>query len=88
MMWKTKHINEMVDLWQNGLGDSVKQRIPDCVDPKSFVGGTILKRFMPNFVMIDFASARKCHTIYELNRLIPQQLTDMEQLTVALENFS
>jgi hypothetical protein len=79
MMWNNVHRPEMAKLWANGLGDAVKTRIPACVDPTSFVGGTILKRFLPNFVMIDFASSFKCGTIYKLNESIPTQLTDWEK---------
>jgi len=49
--------------------------------------GAILKRFLPNFVMIDFASERKCQTIYELNRLIPQEMTKMELLMIEMRKL-
>jgi hypothetical protein len=87
MMWQPRHVNEMQRLWAGGMGDAVKARLPECVDPASFVGGPVLKRFLPNFVMVDFAGTRKCQTIFDLNASIPTELTRMEQLMIALRNF-
>ena len=72
-MWQAPNVSELARLWAGGLGDAVKERIPACVDPASFTGGTVLKRFLPNIVMIDFASPRKCQTIFELNRARQQK---------------
>lgn len=87
-MWRGGHVGEMQQLWANGMGDAVKERIPACVDPASFAGGTILKRFLPNIVMIDFASPRKCQTIFDLNFAIPTELTKYEQLMIKLKDFA
>lgn len=87
MMWKPKYQDLMFDLWQQGLGDAVKERAPAKVDPKSFVGGTIYKRFLPNFVMIDFANTSRCQTIFNLNNKMPKELSDYEQAMIALNNF-
>lgn len=83
MMWKGKNADRMMALWHGGLGDAVKARTPACVDPASFAGGTVLKRFLPNIVMIDFASPDKCALIYNLNFAIPTQLTALEQQLIA-----
>jgi hypothetical protein len=85
MMWQAPHVSELQQLWQDGLGQAVKSRIPPNVDPTSFIGGTVLKRFLPNIVMIDFASRNKCQTIFGLNRLIPTQLTNLERAAINLE---
>ncbi len=78
-MWQRKHRDELRELWRGGMGEVVKERIPLCVDPASFAGGAILKRFLPNIVMIDFASPRKCRTIFNLNKMIPAALVELEQ---------
>ena len=77
-MWEPKHVNEMQQLWTDCMGDAVKERIPRSVNPSSHSSATVLKRFLPNFVMIDFASPRKCKTIYDLNYLIPIELSTWE----------
>lgn len=83
MMWKRKHVGEMEQLWRDGLGRAVRTRIPTNVDPASFSGGPILRRFMPNIVMIDFADTRKCKTIYKLNELTATEMTRYEQNLMA-----
>jgi hypothetical protein len=61
------------------MGTAVKARIPEMIDPASFVGGTIIKRFLPNIIMIDFASLNKCRIIFRLNKSIPTDLAELEQ---------
>jgi len=87
VMWQPQNITELQRLWSSGMGDAVKERIPDCIDASSYVGGLILKRFLPNIVMIDFASPRKCQTIFDLNRAIPTELTKMEQLMIEIRKL-
>jgi hypothetical protein len=84
-MWERKHRNEMRELWQEGVGDLVKRRIPLDVDPSDYGGGAVMKRFLPNMVMIDFASPRKCQIIYKLNTMIPTALTDLERSSMEEE---
>ena len=55
---------------------SIESRLADYVDPTSHVYGTVLKAFMPNIVMIDFADPKKCKTIYELNQAASTSLTN------------
>ena len=84
MMWKTPHQAEMAKLWADGMGDAVKERTPMMVDITQPLPGPILKRFLPNFVMIDFADDQKCQAIYNLNKAIPTELTKFEELMWAL----
>jgi len=42
--------------------------------------GGVLKAFMPNFVMIDFADAGKCRTIYDMNSVAATALTSAAQI--------
>lgn len=83
MIWRQKRMCALEQLWRDCLGRAVRTRIPNNVDPASFSGGPILRRFMPNFVMIDFADTRKCRTIYRLNELTATEMTRYEQNLMA-----
>jgi hypothetical protein len=78
-MWEPKHRQELRDLWQAGMGTAVKARAPEGIDPDTIAGGAIFKRFLPNIIMIDFASPNKCRTIFRLNQLIPTDLVGLGQ---------
>lgn len=81
-MWTGTNVAALQKLWLNGLAESIQTRIAKHVDPTSFASGTILKSFMPNIVMIDFADAAKCKTIYDLNHV---GATELVKASVALE---
>src|SRR5688500_2562407 len=74
-MWSTKNVNKLRALWENGLAESIESRIAKHVDPTSYASAPILKAFMPNIVMIDFADENKCAQIYDLNRVAATELT-------------
>jgi hypothetical protein len=74
-MWSVKNVKKLRKLWQNGLAESIESRIASNVDPTSYASATILKAFMPNMVMIDFADAAKCEEIYDLNQVAATELT-------------
>jgi len=65
---------ELKFLFKQGLKESIQDRIAKSVDPTNHAAGTILKVFMPNIVMIDFADRDKCTKIYDLNRVTSSQL--------------
>lgn len=75
-MWTPNKISQMTTLWRHGLSDSIQDRMVRNVDPTSYGSGTLLKAFMPNIVMIDFADPSKCRTIYNLNGIAATVLTD------------
>lgn len=75
-MWTPNKISQMTNLWRNGLSESIEDRMVRNVDPTSYSSGTVLKAFMPNIVMIDFADPGKCRTIYNLNGIAATVLTD------------
>ncbi len=62
-LWNEDNRDKLVDLWES--------RIPANVDPSLHSASGALKRFMPNFVMVDFADAERCAKIYELNAVNP-----------------
>ena len=68
-MWNGTNVAALNAMWTNGLSDSIQSRITKSVDPTSHASGGTLKAFMPNIVMIDFADANKCQTIYDLNQV-------------------
>jgi hypothetical protein len=74
-MWSAKNVGKLKALWENGLAESIQQRLAKNVDPTSYASGTLLKTFMPNIVMIDFADEHKCGEIYNLNRVAATELT-------------
>ena len=74
-MWTASKSAALKKLWSNGLSDSIGSRLTKNLDPEKDSVGGLLKAFMPNFVMIDFADAKKCMTIYELNSVASTSLT-------------
>jgi len=74
-MWTANKQSALTKLWSNGLADSIESRLAKNIDPTNDSAGGMLKTFMPNFVMIDFADAHKCMTIYELNSVAATALT-------------
>lgn len=74
-MWTDNKTTALRKLWSNGLADSIESRLAKNVDPREPASGGVLKAFMPNFVMIDFADAEKCQTIYDLNSVAATALT-------------
>ena len=74
-MWTANKQSALTKLWSNGLADSVESRLTKNIDPTKDSAGGMLKTFMPNFVMIDFADASKCMTIYDLNSVAATALT-------------
>jgi hypothetical protein len=67
-MWSEDNAERLVE-FLNG-------RVPSSIDTKRASSGAVLKKFMPNFVMIDFASVDKCGVIYGMNAVPSTSLTD------------
>ncbi|MBI3380505.1 MAG: hypothetical protein HY019_00735 [Aquabacterium sp.] len=76
LMWSGSNVAALKRMWKKGLSDAIDARIANHVDPTAHAFGNVLKAFMPNIVMIDFADASKCKTIYELNHVAATALTD------------
>ena len=74
-MWSAKNVGKLRSMWENGLAESIELRIANNIDPTSYASANILKTFMPNIVMIDFADEYKCDEIYSLNRVAATELT-------------
>jgi hypothetical protein len=74
-MWSSKGVGKLRTMWENGLAESIELRIANNIDPTSYASAPVLKTFMPNFVMIDFADDYKCSEIYDLNRVAATELT-------------
>lgn len=64
-MWTRTNNASLQKTWREGLGESIADRLDKSVRLES--GGNVMKTFMPNIVMIDFADAHKCRTIMDLN---------------------
>ena len=76
LMWSGSNVAALKRMWKRGLADAIDARISNDVDPSTHAFGNVLKAFMPNIVMIDFADPSKCKTIYELNHVAATALTD------------
>ena len=73
-MWSRTNSLSLQKTWENGLSESIKERLkPGLVD----TGGAVLKTFMPNIIMIDFADAAKCDAIMGLNTVAGHQLQQL-----------
>lgn len=64
----------MIKLWLDGMGEYINDNLPLYIARDKFGSGSLMKRFMPNFVMIDFADAQRCQTIFDLNELTGTKL--------------
>ena len=74
-MWSARGVGKMETLWRAGLEESINTRISKHIDPTSYASAPVLKAFLPNFIMIDFADDMKCQQIYDLNAVAAVELT-------------
>jgi len=65
MMWKQTNRLSLQQTWRAGLSESITDRLSKPPRPGS--GGSVMKTFMPNIVMIDFARVDRCRVIMDLN---------------------
>lgn len=75
-MWTAPNVAKMRDMWDNGLEHAITSRVNHYTNMTGFTGGQVIKAFMPNMIMIDFADARKCKEIFELNTVPVTFLVD------------
>jgi hypothetical protein len=78
-MWNPPNVRRLENLWRAGLKEAIESRLASNVNPTSSAATPILKAFMPNIVMIDFADEFKCKQIYSLNHLAANDLTTAAQ---------
>jgi hypothetical protein len=62
-------------LWSDGFGEAIEARLPSYAASTDHANGVLLKAFMPNIVMIDFADVHKGGFIAELNTKAATMLT-------------
>jgi hypothetical protein len=82
-MWNMKNIGGIDSMWLKSFGqyaDFLEQTLPPNIDALSYSSGGMLKLFMPNIVMIDFADDQKCNYIYGLNTIAGAKLVKATQL--------
>lgn len=68
---------EMQKLWLEGMAEHIDANLPSYMDPVQYPAGPVMKRFMPNFVMIDFAKPARCQTIFDMNALNGNMLVQL-----------
>lgn len=66
----------MKRLWLEGMGEYIDDNLPLYISRGAYGTGPMMKRFMPNFVMIDFADASRCQAIFDLNQLAGTSLVE------------
>jgi hypothetical protein len=77
--------NRLDWMFHDSLAESIQDRIAKSVDPTNYAFGTVLKVYMPNIIMIDFADNDKCKTVFDLNTLAATELTQtFKQLDEAI----
>lgn len=69
----------LTKLWTEGFEEAITQRLPAHLEATNYATGSTLKAYMPNIVMIDFASLVRCRFIYELNIVAATMLTQTAQ---------
>ena len=65
--------------WDSGLRTSIAQRVGNmsALEKAGAMSSQNLKAFMPNIIMVDAVDATKCNTIFGLNAVGSQQLTNL-----------
>jgi hypothetical protein len=74
-MWTTDGKISLTSLWKGGLRDSIDARLASNVNPASYASSGLLRTFMPNIIMIDFAKEEYCKVIRSLNTTAQHWLT-------------
>ena len=75
-MWTQPKVAQMRQMWDGGLDHAIQSRVGMYTKINGFAGGQVLKAFMPNMIMIDFADPGKCTQIFELNTVPVTFLVD------------
>jgi hypothetical protein len=80
-MWSATNQQALRDTWTSGLESAIDSRFgkekDEAIRLAMTSGGALggkLKSFMPNIVMMDFVSQKKCDVIEDLNRVAAQSL--------------
>jgi hypothetical protein len=85
LMWRLAHRGGLTEIWDSGFSDYMWNALPPNVDMCSFSSGNMLKIFMPNIVMIDFADSDKCRHIRDLNFHAMTRLVEFAQEQYGLQ---
>jgi hypothetical protein len=80
-MWDPNlaHRPRLQQMFKECLADGIQDRLPRNVNPTQHAFGSVLKVYMPNFVMVDFANDDKCQHIYNLNAVASTDITQAFQ---------
>jgi len=77
MMWSDHGKATLKALWKNGLRASIDARLASNVNPASYASSGLLRTFMPNIIMIDFAREEYGAVIRGLNDIAHHRLTKL-----------
>ncbi|MGQ0502400.1 MAG: hypothetical protein ACT4P0_07310 [Panacagrimonas sp.] len=75
-MWLPANVGGLETIWRSGFDDYVAIALPQNVNYYEYSSGGVLKLFMPNIVMIDFANDTRCEHIFNLNTLAATKIVD------------
>lgn len=74
-MWSDQGKASLKSLWKNGPRASIDARLASNVNPASYASSGLLRTFMPNIIMIDFAKEEYGAVIRGLNDIAQRRLT-------------
>jgi hypothetical protein len=66
-MWQQQQMPLLKRMWEDCIHEAILARTAGLQIPERIMSTYMKARFIPNFVMIDFADPGKCRTIFELN---------------------
>lgn len=79
-MWSATGVRDMHALWEEALEAAISTQLRrDTIVRRQYGGEVRMKAYFPNIVMIDFASLRKCQTVYDLNTAADRKLAEAYQ---------
>ncbi len=74
-MWTYRGRDALRTAWKSGLRESIDARLASNVNPASYASSGLLRTFMPNIIMIDFAKEKYISVIRGLNDIAQHRLT-------------
>jgi hypothetical protein len=78
-LWTDDKQARLKSLWEGGLDEAIKARMARHIRLKNISAAGLLKTFLPNIVMIDFADATRCQTIFDLNKVAATVLREIAE---------
>ena len=75
-LWTTRHTQDLKVMWETGLRNSIENHMGNAYYNQQ-TSRHDWNGFIPNIVMLDFATDQKCRKIYNLNGIATQIIDEM-----------